>query len=53
MNVVLEILNRCDTSIELKYICRPVTYISRSSNFALYLEDVLMEECWTEDIDSV
>ena len=24
-----------------------------SSSFNLYLEDILMEECWTEDIDSV
>ena len=27
------------------YICRSVTYISWSSNFALYLEDYLMDKC--------
>ena len=39
INIVLEILIQCDTNIELNYICRPVTYISWSSDFALYLED--------------
>ena len=32
------------------YVCRSVTYISWSSDFVLYVEDVLMEECCTEDI---
>ena len=35
--------------------CGSVPYISWSSDSDLhvYVEDVLMEECWTEDIDSV
>ena len=45
INVVLEILIKCDTNIELNYICRSVTYISCSSDFALYLEDNLMDKC--------
>ena len=30
-----------------------VTYISRTSDFALYLEDYLMDLCCTGDVDSV
>ena len=44
INVVLEIFIQCDTNIELK-LCRSVTYISWSSDFALYLEDYLMDKC--------
>ena len=41
---LLEILIQCDTNVELKlYISRSVTYISWSSDFALYLEDYLMD----------
>ena len=32
-------------------VCGSVTYISLSSDSVLYLEDVLMEECCTEDTD--
>ena len=35
------------------HVCGSVNYISWSSDSDLYLEDILMEECWTEDIDSV
>ena len=42
INVVLEVLIQCDTKLNWNYICRPVTYISWSSDFALYLEDYLM-----------
>ena len=51
-NVITGILDPCDAKINhIKRMC--VAYISWSSDFDLYLEDVLMEECWTEDIDSV
>ena len=33
-------------------VCGSVIYISSDSDSDLYLEDVLMEEYWTEDIDS-
>ena len=48
MNVELEILIWCDINIERKlYKCRPVTNISWSCDFALYmyLEDYLMNKC--------
>ena len=32
-------------TLNWNYICRPVTYISWSSDFALYLEDYLMDKC--------
>ena len=54
INVVLEILIQYDTNIELKlYIYRPVTYISWSSDFALYLADYLMDKCHNWDIGSM
>ena len=34
-------------------VCGSVTYTLWSSDSDLHLEDVLMEECWTEEIDSV
>ena len=42
---------QCDTNIELKHICRSVTYISWSSEFALYLEDYLMDKVITGILD--
>ena len=47
INLVREILIQCDTTIDLKlyiYIYRSVTHISRSIDFALYLEDCLMDK---------
>ena len=35
------------------YICRPVTYVSCSSDFALYLEDYLMDKCHSWNIGSM
>ena len=41
---LIQWLIQCDTNVELKlYISRSVTYISWSSDFALYLEDYLMD----------
>ena len=34
-------------TLNWNYICRSVTYISWSSDFALYLEDYLMDKCHT------
>ena len=34
-------------------VCGSVTYISWSSGVVLYLEDFLMDECCTGDIDSM
>ena len=34
-------------------VCGSVTYISWSSDSDVYLEAILMEECRTEDIDSM
>ena len=53
INVVLEILNQCDTNTELNNICRSETYISWSSDFALYLEDYLMDKCHNWNIGSM
>ena len=45
MNVILGMMGQCDTKFDLiKYIYRSVTYVSWSSDFALYLEDYLMGE---------
>ena len=50
--VIIGILVPCDAKIyHIK--CKSVTYISWSSDFVLYLEDYLMDECCTGDIDSV
>ena len=35
------------------YVCRSVTYISWSSDFALYLEDYLMDKCHNWNIGSM
>ena len=37
----------------LSSICKSVTYILWSSDFASYLEDYLIEKCCTWDIGSV
>ena len=39
--------------MSLSSICRSVTYILWSSSFASYLEDHLMEKCYTWDNESV
>ena len=52
MNIILEMLVQYDTNIYLKYVWRSVTYISLSSDFALYLEDYLMDNCHSWDIGS-
>ena len=39
--------------LALSSICRSVTYILWSSDFASYLEDYLMEKCCTWDNGSV
>ena len=43
----------CDTYIDLELYCRSVTYISWSSDFALYLEDYLMDKCHNWNIGSM
>ena len=47
MNIILELLVQCDTNIDLN-LCMSVTYISWSSDFALYLE--VKTICWTNAI---
>ena len=53
MNFIVGIIDQCDTYIDLPSICRPVTYILWSSDFASYLEDCLMEKCCTWDSGSL
>ena len=44
MKVILD-TDQCDTKIDhIKYIYRSVTYISWSSDFALYLENYSMND---------
>ena len=40
-------------TLTVNYICRSVTYISWSSDFALYLEDYLMDKCHNWNIGFV
>ena len=40
-------------TLNWNYICRPVTYISWSSDFALYLADYLMDKCHNWNIESM
>ena len=47
MTVTLDIMDQCDTKIDHIKIYRSVTYISWSSDFALYLENYLMDEGYT------
>ena len=44
MNVICGIMDRCDTKICFIIVCRSVTYISWSSDFAQYFEDYLRDE---------
>ena len=54
MKIILDIMDQCDTKIDhIKYIYRWVTYISWSSDFALHLENYLMDEDHTLDNGSV
>ena len=53
MNIIVDMLDQCDTKIDLINICRSVIYILWSSDFASYLEDYLMEKCCTLDNGSV
>ena len=46
-NVITGILDPCDAKVYHIKVCRSVTYISWSSDFALYLEDFLMDKCHT------
>ena len=51
--VVLKILIQCEQILNRNYICRLVVYISFSSDFALYLEDYLMNKCHNWNIGSM
>ena len=53
MNIIVGIMDQCDTYIDLTKICRSVTYILWSSDFASYLEDFLMEKRCTWDNGSL
>ena len=54
MKVTLDIMDQCDAKIDhIKYIYRSLTYISWCSDFALYLENYLMDEGHTSDNGSV
>ena len=53
MNIVVGIMDQCDTYIDLTLICRSVTHILWSSDFASYLEDYLMEKRCTWDNGSL
>ena len=54
MNAILGLMVQCDIKIDLiKYIYRSVTYISWSSDFAMFLENYLMDESHTLDNGSV
>ena len=52
MNIIVGIIDQCDT-LTLPSICRSVTYILWSSDFASYLEDYLMEKRCTWDNGSL
>ena len=53
MNIIVGMLDQCVTKIDLIKLCRSVTYILWSSDFASYLEDYLMEKFRTWDNGSV
>ena len=53
MKIILDIMDQCDTKIDHINIYRSVTYISWASDFALYLENYLMDEDHTLDNGSV
>ena len=52
VNIIVGILEQCDTKIDLIKICRSVNYILWSSDFASYL-DYLMEKYCTWDNGSM
>ena len=52
MNIIIGIMDQCNTRLTLSSICRSVTYIFWSSDFVSYHEDYLMEKC-TWDNESV
>ena len=54
MNIIVGIMDQCDKKrLTSSSICRSVTFILWSSDFASYLEDYLMEKCCTGDNVSV
>ena len=53
MNTIVGILDQCDKKLTSSSICRSVTYILWSGDFASYLEDYLMVKCCTWDNGSV
>ena len=53
VNIIVCKLDQCDTKIDIIELCRSVTYILGSSDFAPFLEDYLMEKCFTLDNGSV
>ena len=44
MNIIVGIMDQCDTEIDLIKYEKPVTYILWSTDFASYLKDYLMEK---------
>ena len=53
MNIIVGIMISVTHTLPLPSICRSVTYILWSSDFASYLEDYLMEKCCTWDNGSL
>ena len=56
MNITVGIMNQCETQrLTASSICRSVTYILWSNDFASYFEDYLMEKycIWDTKIDLV
>ena len=52
-DAIIGILVPCDAKFTSLNVCGSVTYISWFSDFVLYLEDFLMDQFCTGDIDSV
>ena len=53
MNIIVGIMDHMTHTLTLPSICRSVTYILWSSDFASYLEDYLMEKRCTWDNGSL
>ena len=53
MNIIVGIMDHLTHRLTLSSICRSVTCILWSSDFASYLEEYLMEKCCTWDSGSV
>ena len=53
MNIILEMLVQCDTNIDLNLYMQVSDFISWSSDFALYLEDYLMDKYHNWDIGTM